>query len=44
MKPQNLKKSLGGEMKKSPKFLDFCIIFEIHVLASILHYQGSGGW
>jgi len=39
MKPQNLKKSLCGEMKKSPKFLDFCIIFEIHVLASILHYQ-----
>jgi len=39
MKPQNLKKSLCGEMKKSPKFLDFCIILEIHILASILHYQ-----
>ena len=39
MKPQNLKKSLCGEMKKSPKFLDFCIIFEIHILASILHYE-----
>jgi len=39
MKPQNLQKSLCGEMKKSPKFLDFCIILEIHVLASILHYQ-----
>jgi len=39
MKPENLKKSLCGEMKKSPKFLDFCIIFEIHVLASIQHYQ-----
>jgi len=36
MKPQ---KSLCGEMKKSPKFLDFCIIFEIHVLTSILHNQ-----
>jgi len=34
-KPQ---KSLCGEMKKSPKFLDFGIIFEIHVLVSILHY------
>jgi len=33
------KKSLCGEMKKSPKFLDFGIIFEIHVLASILHNQ-----
>jgi len=33
------KLKLCGEMKKSPKFLDFCIIFEIHVLASILHNQ-----